>query len=96
VSQLGIRCPKCNCMHTKVYKTLIREVRWGGQTHTHTRRYRECRYCLTTWSTVEVMEDKKNLGFPNPDITPEPKITKKPQPHNPYLRLSKPDEEETA
>lgn len=97
MSQNGVRCPNCWCMHTHVYKTAVREVRWGGKLHTHTRRFRECLRCYRTWSTVEVMEDKNNLGYPDPAIEPEVRTRKpqvKPSQANPYLpRVHDPDEE---
>lgn len=96
----SIHCPKCWSRYCRVTETVYREVKLrSGKIVTHTRRYRECQHCLHTFRTVETYEDPKNLGFPSPEIVPEPKRVivppfKKPDTMpNPFL--PKPPKEES-
>jgi len=84
MSRNSIRCPACNCGHTQVTNTWVRDIRWQGKEKKSIKRRRVCRHCSYAWNTIEVDEDPDQTNIPIiPEITKAP-VPKK-SPKNPFI-----------
>lgn len=81
-------CPRCGCKHVRV--TTVRPLSNG-----RVRRYRICRHCGTSYTTVELVESEapevivegEDLGTSKTSNGRDPKTakTRNPHPENPFL-----------
>lgn len=71
-----MECRQCGCQHCPVTGTREHEVSFRGKRRKIIRRYRKCRYCGLSFSTVESYETD-NKGEPEtPDIPKRPEPPK--------------------
>jgi transcriptional regulator NrdR family protein len=52
----GGGCPACGCRHDKVAKTTEKVIKWRGEV-LRIKRYRQCRNCGLSYSSVELPEE---------------------------------------
>jgi hypothetical protein len=78
--QDGIRCPKCNCGHSSVTKTIRHNYLSPLGPRTSVRRRRVCRHCQTAYYTTEQTE----IAAAPPPTFPSPEdFANKNQPFDP-------------
>ncbi len=58
MANAGGGCPHCGCRHDSTTKTFEKEIKWQGKKLPRTKRYRRCRNCGLSHSTIEMREDE--------------------------------------
>lgn len=78
---MALRCPDCNCAHSKVTNTWEHEITVRGRTYVYVRRRRVCRHCGRAYYGKEYGEEDVSPKTEADEPPPPPGLPKE----NPFL-----------